>query len=211
MSAPALPKTLLELAKAPLSPARWERASLLIIDAQRAYLDGALPLTGITEALGEAEAVLAQARAAGAPVFHIVHHGRPGSPFAPDSPQAAIIDSLTPHEGEAVIPKTFANAFASTSLAEALSPQREAGRPELVVIGFMTHNCVTSTVRGAVELGYRCTVVASACATRPLPDPSAPGQIISAQALHTAALAGLNDAHGPVIASAQVLADAQTA
>lgn len=203
------PKTLLELANAPLTAAQWGRASLVIIDAQRVYLDGALPLTGIAKALGEAEAVLAQARAAGAPVFHIVHQGRPGSPFAPDSPQAAIIDSLRPQNGEAVIAKTFANAFAGTALAEALAHQRDAGRPELVVVGFMTHNCVTSTVRGAVELGYRCTVVANACATRPLPDPSHPGQVISAEALHVASLAGLNDAHGPVIASAQDLADAQ--
>lgn len=202
MNFPSDYPTLLDLKNDPQTPAAWENATLLIIDAQRVYWDGALPLGGMPQAVAEAADVLAQARAAKAPVIHIVHHGVAGSPFAPDNPQAAIIEALAPQGDEPVIAKTFANGFAATSLEATLAPLRAQGRTELVVVGFMTHNCVTSTVRGAVELGYRCTTVAAACATRPLRDPTVPGGFVSAEDLHRISLAGLNDAHGPVVACA---------
>ena len=53
----------------------------------------------------------------------------------------------------------MANAFADTALQETLVA---SGRQNLIVIGFMTHNCVSSTVRAAREKGYACTVVAPA-------------------------------------------------
>lgn len=55
----------------------------------------------------------------------------------------------------------------------------------------MTHMCVSSTARAALDLGYRVTVAGDAAATRDLPDPS--GGVISADALHRAALAELGD------------------
>lgn len=202
MTSSFVPLTLLQMVKASLTPPRWDRATLLIIDAQRVYLDGAIPLTGMDDAVAEAADVLAQARAAGAPVIHIVHRSGGDSPFAPTNPQTRIIDALAPQGEEVVVEKTFANGFTETTLAAELAPWRARGRDELVVVGFMTHNCVSSTVRGARDLGYRCTVVASACATRPLPDPTRPGAIISAEELHRASLAGLFDTHGPVVATA---------
>lgn len=55
----------------------------------------------------------------------------------------------------------------------------------------MTHMCVSSTVRAALDLGYRSTVIASACATRDLPDGL--GGVVDAATLHRAALAALGD------------------
>ena len=62
-----LPKTLLQMAGAPLDPSPLSDSTLVIIDAQYEYRTGALPLTGVDAAIKEIEALLKRARAAGAP------------------------------------------------------------------------------------------------------------------------------------------------
>jgi len=52
-------------------------------------------------------------------------------------------------------------------------------------------------VRAALELGYQSTVVASACATRDLPDGL--GGIVPAAVLHRACLAALADRFAVVV------------
>ncbi len=189
------PKTLLEMAGAPREPSAWERAALVIIDAQIEYVDGGLPLPGIRPALAEAARVLDRARRAGAPVFHVVHHGRPGGAlFDPDGRKSKIVPELTPVAGETVVPKGLPNAFAGTTLHDAI---QATGRKELVVVGFMTHVCVSATVRAALDLGYRTTVVADATATRDLPDPL--GGVQPADAVHRATLAALADRFAVVV------------
>jgi nicotinamidase-related amidase len=66
------------------------------------------------------------------------------------------------------------------------------GKKQLIVAGFQTHMCISSTVRAALDLGYRTTVIADAAATRDLPDPTG-GPAFAAAELHRAALAGLAD------------------
>ena len=64
----------------------------------------------------------------------------------------------------------------------------------------MTHMCVSSTVRAALDLDYRCSVVAAACATRDLPDGT--GGVIAADQLQRAELAALADRFATVLADA---------
>lgn len=190
----ARPKTLLEMAGAPAAPSAWDRAALLLIDCQKEYAGGALTLPGVDAAIATARTLLEQARASGTPVVHVVHRGRPGGLFDPDGPGGAIVAALTPQAGEAVVPKTLPNAFAKTELDAAL---KQLGRPELIVGGFMTHMCVSASVRAALDHGYRSTVVAAACATRDLPDPL--GGVQSAEQLHRATLAALADRFAVVV------------
>ncbi|MBK8476721.1 MAG: isochorismatase family protein [Opitutaceae bacterium] len=79
----------------------------------------------------------------------------------------SILAPLGPLPGEVVVVKNLPNSFAGTALDEEL---KRLERKELIVVGFMTHMCVSATVRAALDHGYRCTVVAAACATRDLPD-----------------------------------------
>jgi nicotinamidase-related amidase len=58
--------------------------------------------------------------------------------------------------------------------------------------------CVSSTVRAALDLGYRSIVPASATATRDLPDPVT-GAVVSAGALQSASLAALSDRFATVV------------
>jgi len=185
--ADALPKTLFEMAGAKSEPARLSNAVLIIIDAQREYVDGALPLVGVDAAIAEAAQLLARARKSGTPVIHIVHKGK-GALFNPDGRYFEIVAPLHPLTGEVVIEKTLVSAFADTKLEEAI---RHTGKKDLIIAGFMTHNCVSSTARAARDLGYVPTIVAAATATRDLPDGK--GGVVPASALQAASLAALAD------------------
>lgn len=189
------PRSLLAMAGAPLTPSPLDRAVLVVIDHQQEYTTGALPLDGIDDAAAEIGALLALARRAGAPVIHVVHHGRPGGLFDPEAAGGRIIPGLEPHDGEDTVVKRLPNAFAGTDLEARL---RATGRDELIVAGFMTHMCISSTVRVALDLGWRTTVVAAATATRALPDPL--GGTLTAAEVQRASLTALADRFAVVAA-----------
>ena len=182
------PRTLLQLAGADLSPAKVSDACLILIDIQNEYLEGPIAVTGASTAIGRAAQLLAAARDANAPIFHIAHKGRAGSLFDRDGARGQIVSELTPNAGESVIEKQLPNAFAGTNLNELV---RASGRKELIVVGFMTHMCVSSTARAALDLGYRVTIPSSACGTRDLPDGK--GGTLPAETIHSVALAELSD------------------
>jgi len=195
------PQTLLQMVGARQEAARLSDSVLIVIDAQREYVDGKLPLAGIEPSLREAQSLLQRARKAGTPIIHVVHKG--GGPlFNADGPYFAVVPQLLPAAGEPVIEKTLPNAFARTALAEALA---RSGRKNLIVIGYMTHMCVSSTVRAALDLGYRTTVVAAATATRDLPDGR--GGVIPAAAVQAASLAALADRFASIAWRAQDIQD----
>ncbi|WP_424814486.1 cysteine hydrolase family protein [Roseococcus sp. YIM B11640] len=190
------PKTLLQLAGASLAPPRLADAALVVIDAQGEYREGRLPLEGIDPALEVLSGLLERARAAGALVIHVAHKGRAGGLFDRDAAGGAILAAAAPRAGEVVVEKPLPNAFAQTELAERLG-----GRKELVIVGFQTHMCVSSTARAALDLGYRVTIAADACATRALPDPVT-GKGISGAEIHRHALAELADRFAIVVPAA---------
>ncbi len=194
------PQTLLELAGVEPAPPPLDKAALVLIDCQMEYVSGRLPLTGIDAALGEAGRMLAFARAKGVPVVHVQQMGRGQGLFSAETPFFAIAPQVTPEAGEEVIRKGKPNAFAGTALDETL---KAMGREHLIVGGFMTHMCVSSTVRAALDLGYGCTVVAGACATRDLPDGH--GGVVEARLLHAAELAALADRFAAVLDDAKDL------
>ena len=182
------PQTLLEMAGAAAKPVPLSESVVVMIDAQLEYVTGRLPLTGIDRALGQGAALLEAARGLGRPVIHVAHRGKPGGLFDPETAFFGHAPQAAPLDGETVVEKALPNAFAGTALEEVLKRQEAK---TLVVAGFMTHMCVSSTVRAALDLGYGCTVLAPACATRDLPDGS--GGVIGAETLHRAELAALSD------------------
>lgn len=68
----------------------------------------------------------------------------------------AIVDELTPNQGEIVIDKPGKGAFFQTNLYEEL---HERGVQSLIVTGVTTHVCVHSTVREANDRGFDCLVL----------------------------------------------------
>lgn len=79
--------------------------------------------------------------------------------LAEGSAEAAIIDELTPRDGEVIIDKARPSAFHGTRLEPLLRTQ---GITSLVVCGVTTNICVEGTVRDAGQLGYDTYVVSDA-------------------------------------------------
>ena len=127
----ASPQSLLEMAGAPLEPSAWDKAALVLIDAQMEYVDGKLPLPGVKAALDEAARVLRLARRQGAPVIHVVHHGRPGGAlFDPNGIHAKIAPEVAPETSEPIIVKGLPNAFARTDLQKTVDATATRDLPD---------------------------------------------------------------------------------
>ena len=76
-----------------------------------------------------------------------------------------IISELTPLANEFAFDKPGYSAFPQTELQEILSRRNIS---QLIFTGVTTEVCVHSTLRDAVDRGYRCITVSDACAS---PDP----------------------------------------
>lgn len=197
------PTTLRNLTGRPSTPAPLAESALVLIDCQNTYREGVMALSGVEAALDEAAAILARARRLGVPVIHIQHDAGPGTPYDVSAPIGAIADKVAPAADEPVLVKNYPNSFIGTELEARL---KATGRQNVVFVGFMTHMCVNSTTRGAFNLGFAPTVVASATATRDLADPH--GKVVPAATLQAASLAALGDLFAVVIPDAAALPDA---
>jgi nicotinamidase-related amidase len=162
--------------------------ALLIIDIQNDYFPGgSMELVGSPEAGRKAGELLAAFRKRQLPIIHIRHVStRPGAAFLLEGTWGAEINPcVAPEEREPVFTKNYPNSFRDTGL---LSWLQEHKVTSLVIAGMMTHMCVDTTVRAAFDLGFTCTLVHDACATRNL---VFGGQTVTAEQVQTAYVAAL--------------------
>lgn len=170
--------------------------ALLIIDMQNDYFSGGkMELTGIDEAAAQCAGLLEYFRSEKFPVYHIQHISiRAGAAFfIPGTPGCEIHQTVTPLPSEHVIVKHFPNSFHDTGLHGTL---QSAGIKELVICGAMSHLCIDTTVRAAFDLGYTCTVISDACATRDL---IFENKVVKAESIHAAFMAALGAPFAKVI------------
>ncbi|MFD0150395.1 isochorismatase family protein [Streptomyces sp. NPDC055721] len=188
--------TLRDVIGLPQELPRLAESTLIMIDFQNTYRTGVMLLDGAEEAVAAGARLLAAARAAGAPVVHVVNDGGEGTPYDIRAEIGSISAEVAPIEGEKVVVKQFPNAFHATDLEQTLKDLGAGAGGDLVIAGFMTHMCVLFTAQGAFNLGYRPTVVAEATATRPLPAPD--GTVVAADVLQVASLTTVSDLFGTV-------------
>jgi nicotinamidase-related amidase len=193
-------KTLLQLAGADLTPSKVADACLILIDLQNEYLSGPVAVRNPDYAIANTARLLSRAREIGMPIFHIAHKGRAGGLFDRDSNRGQIVKALAPIAGERVVEKTLPNAFAGTDLQQLIAA---SGHTNIILAGFMTHMCVSSTARAALDLKLRTTIAADCCGTRDLPDGR--GGTIAAQTVHDVALAELADRFAVVANDSETL------
>jgi nicotinamidase-related amidase len=109
----------------------------------------------VQEALHETARLLQRARAAGVPIIHIQQVSAPNrGVFDPTGPYTAFAPEAIPLATESIITKKLPNAFADTMLDETL---HKLGRKQIIISGYMTHMCVSATVRSALDHGYAAT------------------------------------------------------
>lgn len=194
-------KTFTELFGFHHSAARLSEAVVIIIDMQREYLDGSVPLPHLQAAVSGAAQLIARAHAQKTPVIHVVNKGPEGNLlFNDEGPFYAELGDIAAREGEAVVIKHLPNSFAGTNLQEIIA---RTGRQQLIIAGCTTHVCVSATARAALDLGYQSTVVANATTSRDLFDHH--GNRINAEIVKQVALAELRDAFAVVVESADDL------
>ncbi len=194
--------TLRSLLAMPTQPEQLSKSILILIDCQNTYREGVMQLEGVEPALKECARLLKRARDTGAPIIHVQHDAVAGTPYDVKARIGQISEEVAPQVGEIVITKTYPSSFEKTGLNAELI---KFGRSNLVIAGFMTHVCVNSTARAAFNHGYKPTVVASATATRSLPNPI--GGSLTAQQVHDGALTALADMFAIVIPAAEYIRD----
>jgi len=165
--------------------------ALVLIEYQNEFttdggvLHGAVaPVMDKTGMLPKTVALVDAARAAGVTIMHAPITFAPGygelsrhpygilkgvvdgNAFVKGTWGAAIVDALTPAEGDIVIEgKRGLDTFASTNLDFIL---RSKGIETVILAGFLTNCCVESTMRTAYENGYRViTLTDCTAATSP--------------------------------------------
>jgi nicotinamidase-related amidase len=169
--------------------------ALLAIDMQRDFLHpegyaarAGLDIAPLRRAIEPLSRVLAAARAAGLTIVHtreghlpdlcdcppykLERSRRAGAEIGAVGPMGRLlvrgerghdfIDALQPQAGEIVIDKPGYSAFEHTALGQVLTTR---GVDTLILTGITTEVCVSSTLRTAVDRGYRCFTVADACAS----------------------------------------------
>jgi len=171
-----------------LDPAK---TALVLIEYQNEFTSEGGVLHGAVSAVMDKTGMLAHtvalveaARAAGVTIMHAPITFAPGygelsrhpygilkgvvdgNAFVKGTWGAAIVDDLTPAEGDIIIEgKRGLDTFASTNLDFIL---RSKGIETVIIGGFLTNCCVESTMRSAYENGYRvitltdCTAATSA-------------------------------------------------
>ena len=171
--------TMLQMSGLSPTPATMADGVLLIIDAQREYTDGLLPLTGVAAAVDALAGLLEKARNAKAPIVH-VRHKSAGKAFNPSSSGYEIVKALTPRDGEIIVDKGLPNAFAGTELAKHLAA---SGRKNLIVGAMTRRACRRRSVRRPT--GFMSTIAAdrrrpATCRTRPAAPRSADAIVVHA-------------------------------
>ncbi len=187
-------QTLREITGMGFNHASLKSSALIMVDCQNTYRHGVMQLSNVEPAILEAQKLLNMARDLKIPVIHIQHDAGVGTPYDISADIGAISAEVAPVSGEAVLIKNYPTAFWHTNLEAQL---KALGIENVVLAGFMTHMCINSSARGAFNLGFNPTIVASACATRSLI--GANGKVIDAQTMHDSALAAVRDLFAVVV------------
>ena len=177
-------------------------AALLIVDVQRGFDDPAWGERNNPGAEANIARLLAAWRSGGRPVHHVHHvslhadgsfrHGSAGHLPKPEA---------EPRAGEMVHRKTVNSAFIGTALEETLT---SAGIRTLVIVGFTTNHCVSTTARMAGNLGFDTYVVADATAA--FQRRALDGTIRPAQTVHDGALSDIQGEFAAIVDTQAVLA-----
>lgn len=136
------------------------KRALVLIDAQRGFLDSCWGPRNNPGAEKEIRELLALFRERCWLVMH-VHHlsAEASSPLRPGQPGVEPMPGCEPRLGERVFQKSVNSAFIGTGLEAHL---RAEGVDGLIMAGFTTDHCVSTSARMAANLGFRVQIVADA-------------------------------------------------
>jgi nicotinamidase-related amidase len=178
--------------------------ALLVVDAQNEFSAAGLrPVPNHPDALAAIQAHVQAARAEGRPIAWVRHHNRPDeSPaFVPGSWGAELSPGMGPaveFGPERLFEKDVFGAFTGTGLEAWL---RALEVHAVLIVGFYTHMCVSTSVREALVRGFGVVVDPAATGARDLDHPALGRQ--SADEVRRSALLHLHNMGAEVIGEAE--------
>jgi nicotinamidase-related amidase len=176
--------------------------ALLLIDIQNDYFpNGRMPLERSTEASLKAQEMLQAFRAKQWPVIHVQQIStRPDAThFLPCTKGVEFHSTVTPTKNEIIVKKHYPNSFKDTNLLNHLTKNKIN---HLVILGMMTHLCIDASVRAAYDLGFACSVIHDACATKNL---EFSNMIIPAQSVQNSFIAALHPLYANVLTAREFM------
>ena len=130
--------------------------ALIVIDAQNEFsAKGQRPVPNISNAVQVIADRVAQARRENRPIAWVRHFNKPGesAAFVPGTWGAEFLESLGPKAGrslESEFHKNVYGAFTGSKIGEWLE---QLETKEVLITGFYTHGCVSTTSREAIMKG----------------------------------------------------------
>ena len=127
--------------------------ALVVIDVQNAVVEGAFRRDDV---IANIRNLVDHARDGGVPVVWVQHSD---GELVRGSEAWAYVPELVRGSSEALIHKSYGDAFEDTDLEQVLA---DAGIGALIVVGAETDACIRSTIHGAFTRGYDVTLVGDA-------------------------------------------------
>lgn len=177
--------------------------ALLFIDVQQGFFNEGYwgGNRNNPEAEANMEKLLAHWRMQGLPVLHVKHDSvNPASPLHPLNAGNAIQDFALPRAGEPLFPKQVNSGFIGTGLKQHLDEQQISS---LLIVGFITNHCVSTTARMAGNYGYEVFVAEDATAT--FDRIGHDGQLYKAQEVHNISLASLHEEFATIVKTQEMI------
>lgn len=183
-------------------PNLFDKPALLILDAQKGFDDPYWGERNNPEAEENIYRLLAEWRKREWLVIYSQHLSLlPGSPLNyKNGANIEIKDPLRPLAGEAVFTKNVNSAFIGTPLEEFLKGHQVK---TLVITGFSTQHCVSTTTRMAGNLGYTNFLVSDATAAFEVTGPNNIKH--SAEEIHELELAMLHKEFATIATTKEIL------
>lgn len=130
------------------------RRALVVIDVQNEYFEGGgLPIEHppVAQTLPNITAAMDAATKAGVPVVVVRHHSPAGAPvFQAGTPTGELHEEVARRPRDHLVTKSFPSVFTKTDFADWLQAR---GIDTVAVTGYMTHNCVASTIFEGLHRG----------------------------------------------------------
>jgi len=138
--------------------------ALLVIDVQREYFSGALPITHPAGHLESILKVMDEAAAAGLPIAVIRHHqpDPESAIFRLNSPEWELLPEVERRPHDVLIDKQFPGSFTGTDLGSWIDEKKI---DTVSISGYMTHMCCDTTARQACHRGLKVEFLRDATGT----------------------------------------------
>lgn len=179
---------------------RSENTALVLVDVQQGFTDPHWGNRNNPTAEQKIKELLNLFRKASLPVIHVQHlSAEENSPLCPGQPGVELMAPMAPQGMERIFQKRVNSAFIGTDLEKHL---RSEDIRSLVMVGFTSDHCVSTSARMAANLGFSVGIVSDATVAF---DRQGVHSTYPANLVHDVSLASLNGEFATIMTTEEVV------